>query len=167
MPIKGQGRRRATTELHWSGLPPWGCHLFGMGLKAWTLLPWMFLAFAGVSVALHRWPGGAGKASAGLCVLAALSGWAVLWRAAVREVDVAVCDLLLAAGVPDPEPWALFPQREELAKAAHWSRCLHCHGVNPCSSGWERLKGGHLRGRLELGFALLLCAPAAVHPWWW
>ena len=150
---------------HWSGLPRWSRSVLGATLQVWTLSPWVALAYAGAAVAVHRWPGAVGHASAALCAVAAWTGWRLLWRAAVREMDVTVAGNILAAQVPDPAPWALFPQREELVKLAHWRRCLCRHGVNPRSSGWALLVTS-ARGGLAPLFAGLGWVALAVHPWW-
>ena len=79
-------------------------------------------------------------------------------------MDVAA---LLRAVVPEPEPWALFPQHEERILAAHVHACLRRWGVSLRSSGWERLTGQATAWwRREAAVAVLLCLPLTVHPWW-
>ena len=162
-----EGWTRGGPPPHWSGLSPWPRRLLAASTLGWTTVPWALLSLAGAAVAWHRWPGWMGVASATICLLAASVGGRVLWAAAVRGVDVAVAEAITEADIADPDPWGLFPQREEIIKVVHSRPCLRRHGVNPRSSGWAHLAAGsRLRGGMELACALLLCAPVALHPWW-
>jgi hypothetical protein len=123
---------------------------------------WASLAWLGWVIASRRWSGAPMGLSVSVSIAAAAQGTRCMVRIADRS-DALVMDYLLKRyQIEDAEPWAIFPQEEQVIKTMHLSHCLSRWGINARSSGWGRF----CRSFWWDVASVPVCVLLAVHPWW-